>query len=181
MAATVETRDPYTAGHQRRVADLAHAIALEMGLSAEEIEGVRLAAVIHDIGKISIPAEILSKPVSLTEIEYQLIKTHPQTGYDILKDNDFPWPVARIVVEHHERMDGSGYPAGLKGEAFPSCPNLRRGDVVEAVASHRPHRPARNIEAALDEIGKYSGILYDPRVVEACSRLFRGKDYRLVD
>jgi PAS domain S-box-containing protein/putative nucleotidyltransferase with HDIG domain len=182
MAATVETRDPYTAGHQRRVADLAHAIAQEMGLSAEEIEGVRLAAVIHDIGKISIPAEILSKPIALTEIEYQLIKTHSQTGYDILKDIDFPWPVARIVVEHHERMDGSGYPAGLKGEAISLLSRiLAVADVVEAIASHRPHRPARNIEAALDEIGKYSGILYDPRVVEACSRLFRGKDYHMVD
>lgn len=182
MAATVETRDPYTAGHQRRVADLASAIASEMGLSEDQAEGIRMAAMVHDIGKISIPAEILCKPTKLTQIEFELIKMHPQSGYDILKDVHFPWPIARIVLEHHERMNGTGYPAGLKGEMISlDARILAVADVVEAIASHRPDRPARETPEALEEITKHKGVLYDPEVAEACRRLFQQKAYRLVD
>jgi putative nucleotidyltransferase with HDIG domain len=182
MAATVETRDPYTAGHQRRVADLACAIASEMGLSQEQTEGIRMAAIVHDIGKISIPAEILCKPTKLTELEFQLIKVHPQSGHDILKEIPFPWPIARIVLEHHERMDGSGYPAGLGGEEISlDARILAVADVVEAIASHRPARPARELSAALAEITQHRETLYDPEVVDACNRLFHRRAYALVD
>lgn len=182
MAATVETRDPYTAGHQRRVADLACVIASEMGLPQDQAEGIRMAAIVHDIGKISVPAEILCKPTKLTEIEFRLIKLHPQSGHDILKDVHFPWPIARIVLEHHERMNGSGYPSGLAGEEISlDARILAVADVVEAIASHRPNRPAREISEALGEITKNKGTLYDPEVVEACNRIFRQKAYRLVD
>jgi PAS domain S-box-containing protein len=178
IAVTVETRDPYTAGHQRRVADLARSIAREMNLSRDQIEGIRTAAIIHDLGKISVPAEILSKPAKLTDIEFSLIKTHPQSGYDILKDIEFPWPVARMVLEHHERMDGSGYPNGLKGDqTLLESRILSVADVVEAMASHRPYRPSLGIEAALEEIEKNREILYDGKVVDACLRLFREKKF----
>jgi PAS domain S-box-containing protein/putative nucleotidyltransferase with HDIG domain len=178
MAVAVETRDPYTAGHQRRVAEIARAIATEMGLSGERIDGLRMAGVIHDIGKISIPAEILSKPSQLKEIEHDLIKTHSQSGYDILKDIEFPWPIARIVLEHHERMNGSGYPNGLTGDSLLiESRILAVADVVEAIASHRPYRPALGIDTALDEIKKNRGILYDAVVVDACLLLFREKKY----
>ena len=180
MAMTVETRDPYTAGHQHRVTDLSCAIAQEMGLSEEQIYGLRMAGDIHDLGKISIPAEILAKPTHLTDIEFSLIKTHPQAGFDILKDIEFPWPVARIVIQHHEKMDGSGYPNGLSGEdILIEARILTVADVVEAMASHRPYRPGLGIDAALEEISRNKGVLYDPDVADACLRLFKEKRYSL--
>jgi PAS domain S-box-containing protein len=179
MAMTVEARDPYTAGHQRRVADLARAIATEMGLTPHQIDGIRLASTIHDIGKISVPAEILSKPTKLTELEFALIKVHPDAGFDILKDIDFPWPIARMVHEHHERMNGSGYPCGLKGnELLPESRVIMVADVVEAIASHRPYRPALGIEAALEEIINKKGPLYEAAPVDACVAVFRDKGYQ---
>ncbi len=180
ISQTVEMRDPYTAGHQRRVSELARAIAQEMGLSAEQVDGLRMAGVIHDLGKISVPAEILSKPIRLTDLEFELIKTHARTGYEILKDIDFPWAIARMVLEHHERINGSGYPQGLKGEEIlMESRILAVADVVEAIATHRPYRPAHGIEVALEEITKNKGILYDPKVVEACLILFMEKGYKL--
>jgi PAS domain S-box-containing protein/putative nucleotidyltransferase with HDIG domain len=176
-----EARDPYTAGHQKRVADLACAIATEMGLAQEKIEGIRMAGSIHDIGKLSIPAEILVKPTSLSEIEFSLIKEHAQSGYEMLKDVESPWPLAEIVYQHHERMNGSGYPRNLKGnEILMESRILAVADVVEAMASHRPYRPTLGIEAALEEIEKNKGILYDDAVADACLRLFREKGYQLI-
>jgi len=180
IASLVETRDPYTAGHQRRVADLARAIATEMGLSGDQIDGIRIAGTIHDLGKISVPSEILTIPRKLTALEYSLIKNHPQSGYDILKDIEFPWPIARMIVEHHERINGSGYPNGLPGEdLLLESKILSVADVVEAMATHRPYRPALGIDAALAEITANRGILYDPEVVDACLRLFRDKGYQI--
>ncbi|MFH2133612.1 MAG: MASE3 domain-containing protein [Pseudomonadota bacterium] len=180
IAATVEMRDPYTAGHQRRVADLAAAIAGEMGLTHEEIFAIHLAGVVHDLGKISIPAEILSKPGRLNEIEYSFIKTHPQSGYDILKDIDFQWPVAEMVLQHHERMDGSGYPQGLKGEQIlPGARILAVADVIEAMASHRPYRTGLGIESALQEIRAHRGTGFDADVADAALRLFSENKYQL--
>ncbi|MEW6187574.1 MAG: PAS domain S-box protein [Thermodesulfobacteriota bacterium] len=178
MALTVESKDPYTAGHQQRVSSLARILAQEIGLSTDQVEAVRLAGVVHDLGKISVPAEILSKPTELTPLEFGLIKAHPQTSYDILKDIDFPWPVARIVLQHHERLDGSGYPFGLKKkDVLIEAQVLMVADVVEAIASHRPYRPAHGVEAALEEIEKNKGSLYNTVVVEACLRLFREKGF----
>jgi len=180
MGLTIEMRDPYTAGHQRRVSRLACAIAREMEIAPNQINGLRMAGDIHDIGKIYIPAEILSKPGQLTDIEFTIIKTHPQVGFDILKSIDFPWPVAQIVLQHHERMNGSGYPSGLKGdEILIDARILCVADVVEAMSSHRPYRPSHGIERALEEIEARSGQLYDPSVVRACLRLFRDKGYVL--
>ena len=180
IASLVETRDPYTAGHQRRVADLARAIATEMGLSGDQIDGIRIAGTIHDLGKISVPSEILTIPRKLTALEYSLIKNHPQSGYDILKDIEFPWPIARMIVEHHERINGSGYPNGLPGEdLLIESKILSVADVVEAMATHRPYRPALGIDAALAEITANRGILYDPEVVDACLRLFHNKGYQI--
>jgi PAS domain S-box-containing protein len=174
MAQTVEVRDPYTAGHQRRVADLARAIATTMGLQASQIDGIRMAGAIHDIGKISVPAEILSKPGLLTPIEFSLIKTHPQVGYEILKDIEFPWNIAQMVLQHHERLDGSGYPNGLLGEQILlEARIIAVADVVEAMASHRPYRPAVGMDKALDEISTKRGRVYDPEVVDACFKLFK--------
>lgn len=182
MAMTVEVRDPYTAGHQRRVADLARSIASEMGLSYDQIDGIRMAALIHDIGKISIPAEILSKPTRLTDWEFNLIKIHPQAGYDILKNIEFQAPVARMILEHHERINGSGYPNSLKGEnILLGSRIIAVADVVEAMASHRPYRPSLGIDAALDEITKNKNILYDPDTANACLRLFNEKSYQIID
>lgn len=179
MAVTVETRDPYTAGHQRRVADLARAIASEMNLSSDQVDGIRMASTIHDIGKISIPSEILSKPTKLTELEFNLIKTHSQSGYNILKDINFLWPVAEIILQHHERINGSGYPYGLKGdEILLGAQILAVADVVEAISSHRPYRPAFGINIALNEITKNRGILYNPKAADACLRLFNDKNYK---
>jgi PAS domain S-box-containing protein len=180
IASTVEVRDPYTSGHQIRSADLARAIATEMGLSPEKIKGIRMAGSIHDLGKISIPAEILSKPTKLSDIEFALIKEHARKGYEMLKDVESPWPLAEIVYQHHERMDGSGYPRNLKGEEI--CMEARIlavADVVEAMASHRPYRPGLGIEAALKEIEKNSGVFYDNAVADACLRLFREKGFKL--
>jgi putative two-component system response regulator len=178
IAQTVESRDPYTAGHQVRVAKLACALAEEMGCPTDQIIGIHMAGRIHDLGKISIPAEILSKPSRLTDIEFMLIKTHPQVGYDILKDIEFPWPVAEITYQHHERMDGSGYPRGLKGdEIIPEAKIVAVADVVEAMASHRPYRPAVGIDAASKEIIKNKGRFYDPDVADACSLLLGRKRF----
>jgi response regulator RpfG family c-di-GMP phosphodiesterase len=178
MAMIVEIRDPYTASHQRRGADLAYTIAEEMNLAPERVEGVRLAGMIHDIGKISIPAEILSKPSLLSNLELSLIKIHPQSGYDILKEIDFPWPIAKTVLQHHERINGSGYPADLKNDdILLEAKVLAVADVVEAIASHRPYRPAFEIQKAIDEITQNQGILYDPAVVKSCLRLFQDKEY----
>ncbi|MCX6560719.1 MAG: PAS domain S-box protein [Candidatus Aminicenantes bacterium] len=181
IAVTVETKDPYTAGHQRRVADLAGSIAVEMGLSGDQIEGIRMAAVIHDIGKISVPTEILSSPRKLSAAEFSLIKTHVGSGYEILKDVEFPWPIARMVLEHHERIDGSGYPEGLtRDEILIESRVIAVADVVEAMASNRPYRPSVGIDFALEEITKNKAVFYDPEVVDACLRLFKEKGYRLI-
>jgi putative two-component system response regulator len=177
-ASVVEARDPYTAGHQKRVANLAGAIATEMGLSAEIIEGVRVAGTIHDVGKISVPAEILSKPGKLNAIEFSLIKVHPQTGYDLLKNIELPWPIAEMVYQHHEKINGTGYPRGLRnGEICIEAKILAVADVMEAISSHRPYRPALGIEAALEEIEKNAGILYDGTVAGVCLKLFREKGF----
>lgn len=179
LVSALERRDPYTAGHQRRVANLACSLAQEMGLSKRKVEGIRLAGIVHDIGKIQIPTEILIKPTHLSEIEFVMIKTHPQVGFDILKEIEFPYPVAQIILQHHERMDGSGYPAGLRGnEIFLEARILAVADVVEAMSSHRPYRPALGIATALDEIKKYSGIIYDSKSVDACVNLFLNKKFR---
>jgi PAS domain S-box-containing protein/putative nucleotidyltransferase with HDIG domain len=179
IAATVEARDPYTAGHQERVSELATAIAREMGLPENQVNGVHLAAIIHDLGKIHIPAEILSKPGRLNDIEYMLIKTHPQSGYDILKDVTFPWPIADIILQHHERLDGSGYPHGLTGEQILfESKILAVADVVEAMSSHRPYRPGLGILAALSEIERGRGSMYDPTAVDACLKLVTEKGFR---
>ena len=179
MSLTVEKRDPYTAGHQKRTAALAMALAREMGFAEHEIKGIQMAGLIHDIGKISIPAEILSKPGKLNDIEIQLIRRHPQVAYEILKDIDFPWPVDLIVLQHHEKLDGSGYPQGLAGEEILiEARILCVADVVETITSHRPYRPGFGIEKALEEISNNRGILYDPNVVEACLRLFREQNFQ---
>jgi PAS domain S-box-containing protein/putative nucleotidyltransferase with HDIG domain len=178
MARTVEIRDAYTAGHQQRVVDLATAIARDMGLPEDRVAGLRMAAMIHDIGKVSVPAEILSKPGRINEIEFDLIRMHPKVGYDILKSIEFPWPIARIVLQHHERMDGSGYPLGLSGpDILLEARILGVADVVEAMASHRPYRPALGLYEALEEISQNSGILYDSDIVEACLRVFEEKRF----
>ena len=181
MVSAVEMRDPYTAGHQIRSANLACVVATEMGLPQDKIDGLRMASSIHDIGKLSIPAEILSKPTKLTDIEFSLIKEHSQSGYEMLKNVESPWPLAQIVYQHHERMNGSGYPRNLKGdEILIEARIMAVADVVEAMASHRPYRSALGIEAALEEIEKNKGILYDNDVAVACLRLFREKGYELI-
>ena len=178
LASTVEMKDPYTAGHQQWVTRLACAIAKEMGLSKEQIEGIRMAGLIHDIGKINIPAEILTKPGHLSEIQYNMVKIHPQVGCDILREIKFPWPVAQIVLQHHERIDGSGYPQALSGDAIIlEARILAVADTVEAMSSHRPYRAAHGIERALDEISRNRGTQYDPEVVDVCLRLFE-KDFQ---
>lgn len=178
MALTVETRDPYTAGHQRRTSDIARSIAQEMGLSGEQVDGIRMAGVIHDLGKISVPAEILSKPGQLGKTEYSLIQCHPETGYSILKGIDFHWPVAEIVRQHHERLDGSGYPYGLRGEEIMlEARIIGVADVIEAMSSHRPYRPSLGLDRAFEEIVEQRGVLYDPTVVDASLRLFRTQEF----
>ena len=179
LVSAVETRDTYTSGHQSRSADLACVIAKEIGLDQDKIEGIHMAGIIHDIGKLSIPAEILSKPTKLTELQFSLIKEHSRSGYEILKDVESPWPLAEIVYQHHERINGSGYPRNLKGdEILMESRILAVADVVEAMASHRPYRPTLGIEAALEEIEKNKGILYDNTVADACLKLFREKGYQ---
>jgi PAS domain S-box-containing protein/putative nucleotidyltransferase with HDIG domain len=182
MIATIERRDPYTAGHQKRTADLGMHIAREMGLPPEQVEGIRIVGSIHDIGKISTPAEILTKPTRLTEIEYALVRHHAVSGFEILKDIEAPWPLAEIVYQHHERLDGSGYPRGLRGEEILlEARILAVADVVESMSSHRPYRPALGREAALAEVRAHRGTRYDPAVVDACLRLFREQGYRFLD
>ncbi len=179
---TVEKRDPYTAGHQRRVADLAARIAERLGLDAERVMGIRLGGEIHDIGKISIPSEFLSRPGRLSDAEFQVIKTHAQAGADILEEIEFPWPIRDMVLQHHERMDGSGYPAGLQGEAI--CLEARIlavADVAEAMASHRPYRPGLGVESALAEIEQGRGVTYDAAVADACLALFRDAAFQFSD
>jgi PAS domain S-box-containing protein len=174
IASTLEMRDPYTAGHQRRVAQLSMAIAQEMGLPEDRVHALGLAASIHDLGKIQVPAEILSKPGKITQLEMEMIKRHAQAGYAILKDVEFPFPLAKWIWQHHERLDGSGYPLGLKGEAIlPEARILSVADTVEAIHSNRPYRAGRGIEAALTEIAEQCGVLYDRAVVDACINLFR--------
>ncbi|MGD0278251.1 MAG: PAS domain S-box protein [Smithella sp.] len=180
LGMATEARDPYTAGHQVRSAEIARSIAMEMGLSKDRIDGIRLAGSIHDIGKLAIPGEILSKPTKLTSIEFSLVKEHCESGYQMLKSVESPWPLAEMVYQHHERMDGSGYPRNLKkDDIIMEARILAVADVVESMASHRPYRPSLGIEAALEEIEKNRGTLYDEDVVDACLRLFRKKGYKL--
>lgn len=180
IGATIEVRDPYTAGHQRRVAHLATAIARELHLTEDQIIGLRLASVVHDIGKIKVPAEILSKPGRLDAIEFDLIKRHPVTGHEILKSIKFPWPIAEAVLQHHERLDGSGYPSGLKDEEIlPEAKIVAVADVVEAMVSHRPYRAGLGVDAAMEEITRNRGIIYDALVVDICVKLFREQGYTL--
>jgi len=179
MSHMVESRDPYTAGHERRVAELATAIGKELGMAGPDLDALRLAGTIHDVGKIAVPAEILSKPGRLSEIEFELIKAHPTTGFEILADVDFGSPVAEMVLQHHERLDGSGYPRGLRGEAIlPGARILAVADVVEAMSSFRPYRAALPLEVALAEIEGGAGTRYDADVCEAGLRLFREKEFR---
>ena len=178
IAMTVEKRDPYTSGHQMRVAALTRAIAETLELPEDQIEGAYMAASIHDIGKISLPAEILTKPIQLTEIEISLIQAHSQAGYDILKGIEFPWQIADIIIQHHERMDGSGYPQGLAGDSIlMEARIIGVADVVETMSSHRPYRPSMGIEKALAEITQNSGTLYDAEVVTACLNIFSKKSF----
>ncbi len=178
IALTVEKRDLYTAGHQERVAELSSAIAKQMGLLPEQVEGIYLAGMVHDIGKIGTPVEILTNPGKLSDIEIKLIEPHPQMAYDILKNIDFPWPIPEMALQHHERMDGSGYPQGLSGEEIVmEARILAVADVIEAMASHRPYRPGLGIEAAIKEISTHRGVLYDAAVVDACLRLFTEKGF----
>jgi HD-GYP domain-containing protein (c-di-GMP phosphodiesterase class II) len=176
MVTAMEMRDPYTAGHESRVANIAVAIGAEMGWPQERLHGLQVAAQVHDIGKISIPAEILTKPTRLTAGEWGLIREHPETGYTILKDIPFAWPIAEIVRQHHERLDGSGYPHGLMGDAIlPEAKVLAVADMVEAMASHRPYRPAIELEVVLKQIETEAGSQLDAETVRVCAALFRGK------
>ena len=180
ISIALEMRDPSTAGHEKRVADLAAAIAREMGLPEDQIRGLHIAGLIHDIGKIQIPAEILGRPARLSPLEFRYVQTHAQAGSDILKNIDFEWPIADIVLQHHERLDGSGYPRGLKGDQILLEARIMAvADTVEAMSSHRPYRPSHGIDAALVEIETNSGKTYDPQVAQACLRLFRDKGYAL--
>ncbi|MBA7485615.1 hypothetical protein ES707_21163 [subsurface metagenome] len=179
MSKIIEAKDPYTSSHQHRVCQLAVPLARELGLSEDKIEGIRIASLIHDIGKIGLPTEILSKPTKLTEIEFSLIKNHSQVGYDILKSIDFSYPIARIVLQHHERINGSGYPNGLRADKILlEARILGVADIVEAMSSHRPYRPALGIDKALEEIYQNRGTLYDPEVVDACFELFKEKGFK---
>ncbi|MBU2098281.1 MAG: HD-GYP domain-containing protein, partial [Gammaproteobacteria bacterium] len=176
----LELRDLYTAGHSRRVGELSAAIASELGYDKDSQEGLRIAGLLHDIGKVGVPGEILTKPTRLTDGEFHLVKEHVDFGYQTLKDIDFPWPVADIVHQHHERMNGSGYPAGLRGDDIMMQARIVAvADVIESMASHRPYRPSRGIYMALEEIEHNAGDLYDKQVVAACLKLFREKGYQL--
>lgn len=180
IAALYEKRDPYTAGHQRRVAQLACAIARKMGLPAQQVYGIHIIGVVHDIGKIAVPGDILSKPDKLSADELSIIKTHPQVAYDVLKNLDFPWPVAETVLQHHERLDGSGYPNGISGEdIILEARILCVADVVESMVSDRPYRPALGMEKAIREIVRNKGVLYDSEVADACSKLSANGGFKL--
>ena len=178
LATTAEKRDAFAVGHQQRVTRLACAIAKEMGLSEEQIDGIYMAGMIHDIGKTSVPVEVLAKPIPLSDFEHGLMKAHSQVGYDILKTIEFPWPVAEIVLQHHERMDGSGYPAGLSGDdILLEASILAVADLVDIMTSRQPLRLALSIDEALEEITQNRGVLYDPEVVDACLKLFTEKGF----
>jgi PAS domain S-box-containing protein/putative nucleotidyltransferase with HDIG domain len=178
LAATTEMRDPYTTGHQKRVAKLAYAIAQEMGFSDDRLEGMRIMGLLHDIGNMVVPFEILSKTGNLSAYEHEIVKNHARVGYGILNEIDFPWPLAQAVLQHHERLDGSGYPSGLSGQdIILEARILMAADVVDTIASDLPNRPGLGIDKALEEITKNKGVLYDPEVVEACIRLFKEKQF----
>jgi len=178
IAATIEKRDPYTSGHQENVAAISVAIAERLGWGRERVEGLRLGAMIHDIGKIYIPSEILNRPGRLTDSEFEIVKSHPQVGYDILANTEFPWPIKEMVVQHHERLDGSGYPKGLMdGEIIDEAKVIAVADVVDAITSHRPYRPGLGVDAALAEIEQGRGALYDTMVADACLRLIRDEGF----
>jgi putative nucleotidyltransferase with HDIG domain len=182
MALTIEKRDPYTAGHQKQVAQIATAIAHKMQLPDHQIDGINLGGLVHDIGKVYVPAEILNRPGRLTDEEMALIRAHPAVGHDIVKGVEFGWPVADMVLQHHERVNGSGYPNGLMGDQIIlEARILAVADVIEAMAAHRPYRPALGIEQALREIETNRGNLYDPQVVDAALHLFREDDYIIED
>jgi putative nucleotidyltransferase with HDIG domain len=179
LAFMLEVRDPYTAGHQHRVAELSYAIAEEMGLPEDDKEGIRVAAFIHDIGKIAVPSDVLNKPGKLTDIEFSLLKSHSEVGYQVLQHLTTPYPVAETVLQHHERLNGSGYPNGLKGNQISlSARIIGVADVVEAINSHRPYRPSLGIDKALEEIADNRDILYDADVVDVCLRLFTLKGFK---
>ena len=172
-----ESQDPYTAGHQKKVSELAGCIAQEMGLPSDMIEGIRVAGIVHDMGKMSVPAAVVTKPGALTPFEFSIIKEHPQKAYSILMEIEFPWPIAEIVLQHHERLNGSGYPRGLKGDKIRlEARVLAVADVVGAISSHRPYRRDLGMEAALEEIHKNNGVLYDAEVTRACQRSFKGNE-----
>jgi len=178
LALMVEKRDPYTSGHQKKVSELSTAIAHKMNLSEETVQGIKIAAILHDIGKLMVPPEYLNKPGKLSSLEFDIIKTHSQHAYEMLKAIDFPFPVAQIILQHHEKYDGSGYPQGIRGdEILLEARIITVADVVEAISSHRPYRPALGIRAALEEISLNSGSFYDPNVVEACLELFQTGDF----
>ena len=175
----VETRDPYSIGHQQRVSKLATAIAQEMKLTQEKIEGTKIASLVHDIGKVNLPTEIISKPDKLIEVEFNLVKNYPRVGYNILRKVDFPWPIAEIVLQHQEKIDGSGYPRGLKGnEICIEAKILGVANVVEAMSSYKSYRPALSIDEALTEISKNKNILFDLEVVDTCIKLFKEKEFK---
>ncbi len=175
----VEIRDPYSIGHHQKVSKLATVIAQEMKLSQDKIEGTKIASLVHDIGKVNLPTEIISKPNKLIEVEFNLIKNYPKVGYDILKKVDFPWPIAEIVFQHQEKIDGSGYPRGLKGdEICVEAKILGVANVVEAMSSYKSYRPALSIDEALAEIVENKNILFDPEVVDTCTKLFKEKDFK---
>jgi HD-GYP domain-containing protein (c-di-GMP phosphodiesterase class II) len=175
----VEIRDPYSMGHQQRVSKLAMAIAQEMKLSQDKINGTKIASLVHDIGKVNLPTEIISKPNKLIDVEFNLVKNYPKVGYDILKKVDFPWPIAEIVLQHQEKIDGSGYPRGLKGnEICIEAKILGVANVVEAMSSYKSYRPALSIDEALAEISKNKNILFDLEVVDTCLKLFKEKDFK---
>lgn len=178
MSRINEKRAPFVAGHEMQVAQLAAAIGKQMGLPNEVIQGIRVAGSIHDIGNISIPEQILCKPEKLTEYEMLLVRNHVQAGFDMMKDIDFPWPIAKIILQHHERLDGSGYPNGTKGgEIILESRIVAVADVVDAIASHRPYRPALGIQSALNEIAQGNGLVYDADVVKACLKIFHDEGY----
>ena len=180
IANTIDIKDPYTAGHQREVAYLAEAIARELAMSDDEVKGIEVASTLHDIGKIALPAEVLNRPGKLSSPEFEMIKRHSQTGHDIVADVPFPWPVAEMILQHHERLDGSGYPNGLSGgEILPGSRIIAVADVISAMSGHRPYRPARGIKAALVEVESERGRLYDPDAVDASLRLFRDRSFSL--
>lgn len=180
MCRAVEMRDPYTAGHQERVARLAAAIGAHIGMAPDQVYGLRMVGRIHDIGKIIIPSEILCKPGTLSHLEFEIIKTHPRAGSDILSTIEFPWPLARVVLQHHERLDGSGYPDGLAGDdILPEARVLAVADVFETMATHRPYRPALGVPKALDELARYRGRRYDADIVDACTELVRQPAFQL--